>query len=152
MGNILAFDFSLSNSGVAVFNDKGQCNKLISIDTHKDAGHPKKLKTIEKAMKKLKRKYKPSMILIEQSFTRFNLSTQALYKVRGITDLIFYDVPQTCYQSTTVRKEVLGKGNAKKEELRDFILNNYKNIEFKDLDQSDAFGLGLCYFKKKGVI
>ena len=28
----------------------------------------------------------------------------------------------------------------------------YKNIEFEDLDQSDAFLLGLCYFIDKKII
>lgn len=152
MGNIIAFDLSMSNTGVAIFNDKGQCKKLISIDTHKEKTHPLKLKKIEKAMSEIKEKYKPKIVVIEESFTRFNKSTQAIYKVRGITDLIFYDVDQVCFHSTKVRKNILGKGNAKKEELRDYILENYKNIYFEDLDQSDAFGLALCYFKNKGVI
>ena len=66
--------------------------------------------------------------------------------------MIFYDVEQTCYHATTIRKEVLGYGNAKKEDVQRFILDNYKDIHFKDMDQSDAFAAGLCYFKKKGVI
>ena len=149
MGNIIALDLSMSNTGVAIFDDKGQCKELFSIDTHKDKTHPLKLRNIEKAMRKIKKKYKPELILIEEAFTRFNKSTQALYKVRGIAELIFYNIEQICYASTTVRKTVCGKGNIKKEELRNFILENYKNIEFGDLDQSDAFGLALCYFKKE---
>jgi len=149
---IIAFDLSLSNTGIAIFDDNGQCKELVSIDTHKEKTHPLKLILIEKIMRSLKRKYKPKIIIIEESFTRFNKSTQAIYKVRGITDLIFYDVEQICYHATSVRKEILGHGNAKKEELQKFILENYKNIEFKNTDESDAFGVGLCYFKKKGVI
>ena len=135
---IIAFDLSLSNTGIAVFDDSGQCKELISIDTHKEKTHPLKLKLIEKIMRSIKRKYKPSRIVIEESFTRFNKSTQAIYKCRGVT--------------TTIRKEVLGYGNAKKEDVQRFILDNYKDIHFKDMDQSDAFAAGLCYFKKKGVI
>lgn len=146
--SIIAFDLSLSNTGIVIFDDAGKCQKLISIDTHKEETHSLKLRKIEKIMRKIKKEYKPKLIVIEESFTRFNKSTQAIYKVRGITDLIFWDVPQICYQSTTVRKEVLGKGNAKKKELQDFILENYPDINFEDLDQSDAYGLALCYFKK----
>jgi crossover junction endodeoxyribonuclease RuvC len=149
---VICFDISLSNTGIAVFDDNGQCKELTSIGTLKDITYPLKLKHIERVMKSIKRKYKPSVIVIEESFTRFNKSTQAIYRVRGITELIFYDIEQNYYHATTVRKKVLGKGNAKKEELRNFILENYKDVKFDDLDQSDAFGLGLCYFKMKGVI
>ena len=148
----MALDLSLNNTGIAIFDDNGQCKELISIDTHKEKLHPLKLKLIEKIMRSIKKKYKPSLIVIEESFTRFNKSTQAIYKVRGITDLIFYDVEQVCYHATTIRKEILGHGNAKKEEVQKFILENYKNIIFEDMDQSDAFGAGLCYFKKQGVV
>lgn len=149
---VLCFDVSMSNTGVSIFNDAGEWIENISIDTKKEKTHPLKLRKIEKVLRQLKKKYKPSMIVIEESFTRFNKSTHAIYKTRGIVDLVFYDVEQICYHATTVRKEVLGHGNAKKEVLRDFILANYSNVVFYNLDQSDAFGLGICYFKKKGIL
>lgn len=147
---IIAFDLSLLNTGVAVFDDAGNCIKLLSIDTKKDEGHPKKLKTLEKQLMSLKRKYKPSLIVMEQSFTRFNASTQAIFKVRGVVELIFYNVEQISYHATSIRKEVIGKGNAKKPEVQEYILKNYPDIKFDDFDQSDAFAVGLCYFKKVG--
>jgi len=149
---ILALDISLSNTGIAVFNDSGECLSLISIDTKKDEGHPKKLKHIERQLKIIKKKYKPSMIVMEESFTRFNASTHAIYKVRGVVELVFHNIKQVFYHATTVRKEVLGRGNAKKEDVQEFILNNYKKIEFKNNDESDAFAVGVCYFKKMGVL
>ena len=149
---ILCFDLSLSNTGIAVFDDSGVCIELLSIGTEKEKTHPLKLRKIEQAMLSLKKKYNPQEIIIEESFTRFNKSTQAIFKVRGITELIFWDIPQTCYHATSVRKEVLGKGNLKKEHLRNYILENYSDITFEDYDQSDVFGLGLCHFKKIGVL
>ncbi len=151
MEYIVALDLSLSNTGIAIFNDNGQCVKLISIDTHKDKSYPLKLKHIEKVMLEIKRTYKPKIVLIEESFTRFNKSTQAIYRVHGVAELIFYKSEQIRYPTTLVRKEILGHGNAKKEELRDFIIEHYCDVKFDDLDQSDAFGLGLCYFKKEGI-
>lgn len=152
MSYVIALDLSLSNTGIAIFDDTGNCIKLLSIDTKKEKDHPKKLYLLSKVLKALKKEYKPKTVVIEQGFTRFNLSTQAIFKVMGVANLIFHDIEQILYHSTTVRKEVLGKGNAKKEDLQKFILNTYKNITFEDLDQSDAFGLGVCYFKKKGVL
>lgn len=149
---ILCFDLSLSNTGIAIFDDSGTCVELLSIGTDKEKTHPLKLRKIEQAMRKLKKKYNPKEIIIEESFTRFNKSTQAIFKVRGVTELIFWDTPQTFYHATSVRKEILGHGNLKKEHLRSYILEKYPNVSFEDYDQSDAFGLGLCHLKKNGVI
>jgi Holliday junction resolvasome RuvABC endonuclease subunit len=52
----------------------------------------------------------------------------------------------------SIRKAVLGNGNAKKDVVQDYILSEYKDLKFADFDQSDAFLLGLAYFKEKGVL
>lgn len=148
---IFAFDISLSNTGVVVFDDIGNPIDKLSIDTHKERTHSLKLKRIEKTIKLLRNKYKPSLIVLEESFTRFNKSTQAIYKVRGVVELVFFDVEQVFYHATTIRKQLLGKGNAKKEEVQRYILEKYNGIKFDDMDQSDAFAVGLCYFKGKEI-
>ena len=71
-----------------------------------------------------------------------------LYRVHGLAQYIFYNIEQIYYHATTVRATVMKKGNANKEELRNFILNKYKNLKFDDDDQSDAYALGLCHFIK----
>jgi len=149
---VICFDISLSNTGITVFDDVGKVLEITNVDTNKEKTHPLKLKRIEKEVKKLKSKYKPTVIIMEQSFTRFNKSTQAIYKVRGVIELVFWDVEQVAYHATTIRKELLNKGNAKKDEIQKYILDNYLNLEFKDFDQSDSFAVGLCYFKKKGIL
>lgn len=149
---VICFDISLSNTGITVFDDVGKVLEITNVDTNKEKTHPLKLKRIEKEVKKLKSKYKPTVIIMEQSFTRFNKSTQAIYKVRGVIELVFWDVEQVAYHATTIRKELLNKGNAKKDEIQKYILDNYPNLEFKDFDQSDSFAVGLCYFKKKGIL
>lgn len=149
---IFAFDISLSNTGIVVFNDAGKFLEKISIATHEEKTHPLKLRKIEKTIKKLKNKYKPSLIVIEESFTKFNKSTQAIYKVRGVVEILFWDTEQVFFHATTIRKQLLGKGNAKKEEVQAFINKKYKSVVFDDMDQSDAFAVGLCYFNKKGII
>jgi Holliday junction resolvasome RuvABC endonuclease subunit len=149
---IFAFDISLSNTGIVIFDDIGNPISKLSIDTHKEKTHSLKLKKIEKTIKLLKNKYKPNLIVLEESFTRFNKSTQAIYKVRGVVELVFFDIEQVFYHATTIRKQLLGKGNAKKEEVQEYILERYGDIKFDDMDQSDAFAVGLCYFNKKGII
>lgn len=148
---VVCFDISLSNTGVAIFDEQGNLLKSLSIGTDKEKGHPLKLKKIEKEAKKIKKIYKPAILVGEDGFSRFNKSTQAIYKARGIIELVFWDIKQTFYSPKYVRKVVMGNGNAKKEQVQEFIQKNY-NENFKILDESDAFAVGLCYFKEKGVI
>ena len=63
---ILCFDLSLSNTGIAIFDDSGTCVELLSIGTDKEKTHPLKLRKIEQAMRKLKKKYNPKEIIIEE--------------------------------------------------------------------------------------
>ena len=149
---ILALDLSLSNTGVAVFDDTGNIISITSIETDKDDNHPKRLKYIVKNLQKIKKTYKPSLVVVEQGFSRFNKSTEALHKVLGVTQFVFWDTEMESIHSTTVRKIVLGRGNAKKPEVQKFILENYKHIEFHNFDESDAFAVGIAYFKRKGIL
>ena len=86
---------------------------------------------------------------VEESFTKFNKSTQAIYRVRAIAELTFYKLNFICYHSTSIRKELLGHGNAKKDEVQNFLKEKFPKIIFKDFDQSDAFAVGLCYLKRR---
>lgn len=149
---ILSCDLSLSSSGIAVFTDKGKCVNLVTINTEKEKGHPAKLRKIEREMRRLKKEYKPNLIIIEEGFTRFNKSTHAIYKCRGVTEVVFYDVEQITYNVKTIRKEVLNNGNADKKEVQEFILKNYPKVNFRNMDESDAFIVGICHLKRKGVI
>lgn len=150
--NILALDLSLSNSGVAVFDSRGNVLELKSINTDKEKTHPLKLKKIAKEFTAIKKKYKPNLVLIEQGFTRFNKSTQAIYKTVGVVNYLFFDVEQIYINVKSIRKALLGNGNAKKDMVQDYILSEYRDLEFKNFDESDAFLLGLAYFKEKGVL
>lgn len=152
MKNTICFDLSLSNTGVAIFSEDGQCIKLLSIGTNSKDETSIRLKCIADVMESLKKKYKPEMVVIEKGFVKFNISTQQIFRVVGVCNLIFWDIPQKYIHATSVRKIVVGKGNCKKEILRQFILDNYKDVKFDDLDQSDAFGLGIAHMKEIGVL
>lgn len=149
MSNIVALDLSLSNTGIAVFTDDANCISLFSVATKSEMITQKRLEIIATAMKKLKKDFKPLVVVIEQGFTRFNTSTQQLFRVHGVVNYIFHDIEQIYFHSTSVRKTVLGAGNLKKEDSRIFVSKNYPEVIFSDLDQVDAFVLGLCYFKNK---
>jgi Holliday junction resolvasome RuvABC endonuclease subunit len=152
MEYILALDLSLSCIGCALFSQDGILQKLISIETDPKSETKIRLKKIADEFIKIKKEYKPKIVLIEQGFYRFNISTEQIFRVHGIANYIFYNAEQVYYHSTTIRKIVAGKGNIKKDELRNFIINKYGNIDFKNFDESDAVGVGLCFFIKEGIL
>lgn len=152
MKYVIAIDISLSSSGVAIFSQDGKIKKLLTVETDSKSDTQIRLKKIADEMNKIKKEYSPSVVVLEQGFSRFNISTQQLFRCHGLINYLFWDVEQVYYHSTTVRKVVYGKGNIKKEILRDYILEKYKDIEFRNLDESDAVGVGLCFFKDKGIL
>lgn len=149
---LLSFDLSLSCTGYSVFSDDGQFILTGHIETNGKESTSLRLRSIAKVMKKLRKDYKPKLILIEKGFNRFARSTEQVFRVHGITNLLFYDIEQIEIHATSVRKQVTGYGNMKKEDFFEWIKKEYPEIEFKNNDEVDSFALAIAYFKKKGVI
>ena len=147
---IYALDLSLNSTGICLFTNDGRFVKSLTIDTHSKKETKLKLSMIGIEFLNLIKQYPPSIIVIEQGFSLFNASTQALFKVHGLINYLFAQYEQVYYPASTVKKVITGKGNAKKEEVRDAIIKNY-SITFNNLDESDAFGTGMTYFIKKGL-
>lgn len=70
-----------------------------------------------------------------------------LYKAHLFSNKIFIDsIPPA-----TIKKVIAGKGRASKEEVRDALekyVSNYKDIKFKNLDESDSVATGIAYSLK----
>jgi len=148
---IFAFDLALNRSGITIFDNDANVILITSVETKAEKTHPLKLKIIAKFLLDLKEKYPPEKIIIERGFYRYAASTEAIYKVCGVVQYLFWEIPQIFYPPMTVKKVVGGKGNMKKDELREVIEKEYK-LSFKNDDESDSFAVGICYFKSKGII
>lgn len=143
---IYALDLSLNSTGICIFTNDGDFVESSTIDTHAEKETKLKLKTIGNDFLKLIKVYLPSVVVIEQGFSRFNASTQQLFRVHGLVNYLFSEYEQIYYPSTMVKKSITGKGNASKEEVREAILQLNKGIKFNSYDESDAYGVGLTYF------
>jgi len=143
---IYALDLALNYTGVCIFSDDGSLIYKTTIETNKEKDTPRKLKLIGDSFLKLIKEYKPSVVVIEEGFSRFNRSTQQLFKCHGVVSYIFWEYPQVYIPASTVKKTIGGKGNIKKEELQKIIKWEYPEIEFNSMDESDAFALGQTYF------
>ena len=149
---ILMFDLSISCTGYSIFSDDGKFIKTGHIETNEKESTPLRLKCLAKRFKELKKEYKPKLIVIEKGFYRHAGATQQIFRVHGITNLIFSDIEQIEIHATSVRKLVTGHGNINKEQLFEYISKEYPKVIFVNYDEMDSFALGIAFFKQQGVI
>lgn len=146
---IYALDISLNSTGLCVFTNDGKLVEMTTIDTHKEGNTQLKLKLIGDTLLEFKKKYPPNTVAIEQGFTKYNKSTQQIFRVHGVVNYIFYDCEQIYYPATTVKKAVSGRGDISKKELQKLILEKNKNLKFRNNDESDAYSVGMTHFLKR---
>jgi Holliday junction resolvasome RuvABC endonuclease subunit len=149
---VYALDLSQNSTGVCIFTNDGQLIKVFTIDTNSEKETKLKLKIIGNEFKRIAKEYPPERIIIEQGFTLYNPSTQAIFRVHGLVNFLFADFEQIYYPASTVKKIVGGKGNMTKEEIYNSILKKYPKLKFNNYDESDAYAVGLTYFLKEGII
>ena len=148
MSYIYGLDLSMSDTGITIFN--GEKPVFVgSIATKDTKTHGERLKEIYDFLSFLKEKYPPSVVCIERGFTRFNKSTQVVYRVVGIVNMLFYDIEQIYYSPKQVKASLVD-GKASKEDLSNKINEMYPDIIFKNNDESDAFAIVLTYLKLRG--
>jgi Holliday junction resolvasome RuvABC endonuclease subunit len=152
MNYIYGFDLSMACVGLSIFTDDGKCVLVTSIETKNGDSHAMKLKYIGDEILKIKEKYPTKIIAIEKGFSKFNLSTQVVFRVHGLISYLFYECEQIYYEATKVKKFISGKGNAKKDELMNIVSKKYPNIQFNNFDESDSFCVGLCYLYKNDIL
>lgn len=142
----------MENTGVTIFDlHTYKPIHISSIPTNKKHTHGKRLYIIAQELISLKDKYPPSVIAIERGFSRFNTSTQVIYRVHGLINYLFHDIEQVYYPPKKI-KEAIVKGDASKKMVREMIESKYPDVNFDDEDQSDSFAIGLCYMIENKLI
>lgn len=149
---VYGLDLSQNSSGVCIFTNEGKFIKAFTIDTNGEKEIRLKLKIIGKKFLDIIKEYPPDIVVIEQGFTLYNASTQAIFRVHGLVNYLFADYEQIYYPASTVKKIVGGKGNMNKENIYYLIKEKYPHVKLYNFDESDAFSVGLAYFIKKGII
>jgi Holliday junction resolvasome RuvABC endonuclease subunit len=144
--SLLGLDLSLSCTGVCLFDNDGNPFKIFSIPTDKKENHGERLKTIAESLYFIKNKYNIGLVVLEKGFTRFNVSTQTIFKVVGLANYVFSDCPQIYYPSSTIRKAICGKGNVDKNVVEQKMRELFPYLKFSNQDESDACSVGYAYF------
>ncbi len=146
MTYIWALDISLSNTGVCIFDGNENVIKLFSIPTNTSKILGERLKIIADTILFYKEKYSTKLIILENAFSRYNISTQMIYRTHGLINYIFWDCEQIYYPPSSIKKIVCGNGRADKKIVQKQVLKKYPDLQFKSNDESDACAIGICYF------
>ena len=108
-----------------------------------------KLEIIYNQLDKLLKTYKPDEFVIETAF--YGKNVQSVLKIgyaRGVSILaaVHNKVPTNEYSPREVKKAVVGKGAASKQQVNYMVTTilNSKKIKFKP-DESDALAIALCH-------
>lgn len=162
---ILAMDLSLNLPAFAIVDvaDGGvRIVEVVHVDNKKHTKwtQAEKLKATAEALRDLIDRNDPDVIVRERGFSRFAQTTQALFRVVGVSDLIALENGE-CKQveeipPTTVKSLIAGYGKATKDEVedgvRDLLPADQKDYVFATDDESDAVAVALTYAIKKGWI
>lgn len=156
---ILAMDLSLSFPAFAILQQEGNRVRIVDIryvdnKRFSSLSHGERLNRISKSIIKIAEDYPTlSVVVREKGFTRHITTTQALFKVVGVSDLeIFrhYGITHIHEISpTSVKKYITGDGKASKLDVdrgvRKFLVDEQKLYTFLTDDLSDAVGVGIAY-------
>jgi crossover junction endodeoxyribonuclease RuvC len=110
---------------------------------------PEKLEIIYDELIKLVKIYKPDEFAIETAFYGKNVqSAMKIGYARGVSLLaaVHSKIPASEYSPGEVKKAVVGKGSASKEQVGYMVkaILNLKRVKFKP-DESDALAIALCH-------
>lgn len=125
------------------------------VKTNAKKPHGCRLKQIEKALIKLRDMYEYGAVIRERGFSRFHSVTQTLFKVVGISDMVFKDVEIAEIPPTTVKKTITGDGKADKAKVEQAVreaLRLRNDTKFATDDESDACAVCLAYLMREGLI
>lgn len=161
---ILAMDLSLNLPAFAVVSVCDGVPHIITVCHVDNKKHTKwtqaqKIKATADMLRKLLCEHSDVDVVVrERGFSRFAQTTQALFRVVGVSDLVAYeelDVKQVEeIPPTTVKSIVGGYGKATKEEveegLRTMLPDHQKDYVFATDDESDAVAVAVTYAYKKG--
>lgn len=160
---ILAMDLSLNLPAFCVAEVEDGVFTVLEV-SHVD-NKKAKLTTAEKLgriswhLKNIFQKYGEFDVVVrEKGFSRFANTTQLLFRVVGVSDLLAYELAGLKeleeYPPTTVKRMVAGDSRAEKKEVEDgvraLLQEHQKDMEFYSDDESDAVAVALTHCIKKG--
>lgn len=165
---ILSMDLSLNLPAFCVAEVKEGIFTVVELshvdnkEKHKkDWSTAQKLSAIAEEIRRLINKYKGfDAVVRERGFSRYANTTQLLFRVVGVSDLItlqeagikeIEEIPPT-----TIKLIIAGYSRASKDEVeegvRKHLSSQQKNLKFYSDDEADSVAVALTYCIKKGLL
>ncbi len=157
MDKILALDLSLASTGYAVLKVVDHKVEVITVGHINNKKHSRKphgfrLYQIFVSLKDVIEEHKPTLIVKEMGFSKGHKSTQALFKVAGVVDLLTHGKGFATIEEVaplTVKAYVGGHGKASKEEVEKGLSKYLVEVpEFQNDDESDSIAVGVAWLMK----
>jgi crossover junction endodeoxyribonuclease RuvC len=154
---ILGIDPGLRITGYGLIEAEKRNFKLIEagvIKTSPKEGIEERLFKIYANLADLADEYKPSVLVLEKLYSHYKHPTTALLMghARGIACMVCgqKNVKLVSYPSTRIKKAVVGKGHASKEQIGSMIMNllNIKSSpEYNDVTDALAMAVSHAYIE-----
>ena len=163
---ILSMDLSLNLPAFCVaevVNGEFTIIEVSHVDNKKNTKWTtaQKLQAIAEEMRRLIDKHGHFNVIVrEKGFSRYANTTQLLFRVVGISDLIALESGECIsveeIPPTTIKSIIAGYSRASKEEVeegvRELLPEHQKEMKFYSDDESDAVAVGLTYCLRKGLL
>lgn len=165
---VLALDLSLSFPAYAILDCVGGEVDIVEVQytDNKSKGrskesHAQRLQHIADDLNVLlKTTWGIDYVVRERGFSQHNATTQALFKVVGVSELEILRLTgiyiATEIPPTTVKKYLTGNGKASKDEveagIRKYLSEEQKDYRFASDDCSDAVAVGISFLLQQGFI
>lgn len=160
---VLGCDLSMTCPGFAVLSycEETRSANVVRIGHVMNKGQQKKahgkiLNEISAAFSDFASNKNIKVAIRERAFSKFNVETQTIHKVVGVTEMLLWHISETKfieYTPTSVKKIITGGGRASKEEVAE-AMDNYlpDHPKFKTDDESDACAVALSFLVENGYI
>lgn len=154
---VLGLDLSMNRPGFAVVEWKDGEVLLLEkshIKQNTKKTHAYRLNATAREIQRYLENYKVDIIVRERGFSRHNKTTQALFKVVGVSDYIasLYEKEVVEYSPSEVRKLLFEKGNVGKSTVQDVLARYIGECDYETDDESDATAVAVAYLVKSGLL
>jgi crossover junction endodeoxyribonuclease RuvC len=154
---VLGIDPGTLVTGYGIVMWQGNRLRLMTCGTitnRSDVPMPERLQKIYRGLQTLMKKQGPDEVAIESAFYGKNVqSALKLGHARGVSLLaaVEEDLPTAEYSPREVKRAVVGKGNATKEQVR-FMVSAILSTPSENmlLDASDALAVAICHCHRSG--
>ena len=148
---IIGIDPGLTKTGIGIIESKNNSLNYVFSDTIYSS--PKddladRLNHFHESLTKIIKDFNPKIAAIEETFINTNpLSSLKLGHVRGslMLSLSIVRIPIFEYSTTAIKKAIVGKGRADKDQIQMMVKVLLPKANFKTEDEADAIATAICH-------